>query len=308
MYLLATVPPRMTIPSAKALSLASCAAGLCMPLGDASACKSLVMQDLQQLDDCVEFLVLGHRVKEDAALSAGPPRLKYESPGKISTALQVQSDRAPGEAQGLFDDATVGAAGCCTVTSKHGVSFDWLVALGCLNCGAPVELRTDLVAAADEAVAAATAGDGVEPNPLASEKAILRCRHCGHDIAPLHSSDECDSLVDRMASDMDVKPGLAYGGIYMYGSRKGCNFGSVSKQAWQRRFLGAEFEQQQLQHHLKIMLAAGEGGGKSTCRETCEKCGHNEAFFSTFQARSADEGMTVMYECTKCHHRRVFNN
>lgn len=298
----------MAIPSAKALNLASCAAGLCMPLGDASACKSLVMQDLQQLDDCVEFLVLGHRVTEDTAVSAGPPRLKYESPGKISTAMQVQSDQVRGEAQGLFDNGALGAAGCCIVTAKHGVSFDWLVALGCLNCGAPVELRTDLVAAADEAVAVAAAGGGVEVNPAASEKAILQCRHCKHDIAPLHSSDECDSLVDCMASNTDVKLGLAHGGIYMYGSRKSYNFGSVGKQAWQQRFLGAEFEQQQLQHHLKIMQAAGEGGGKSTCRETCEKCGHNEAFFSTFQARSADEGMTVMYECTKCRHRRVFNN
>ncbi|KAL8270341.1 hypothetical protein Esti_005728 [Eimeria stiedai] len=251
-----------TRPSAQAMSLASCAVGMCIPLGDPEACRALVMQDLQQLDDSVEFLIVGHRVKEDAAVSVGPPRLH----------------------------------------------FDWLVALGCLNCGALVELRRDLVAAAEEAIAAATGERGEEVDPSVSDKACLQCRYCGHVIAPLHTSDEYESLVDRMQLKAEAVPRLSSGGIYMYGSRKCYNFGSVGKQAWQQRFLGAEFEEQRLQHHLKIMLAAEGRGDKSTCKETCEKCGHGEAYFSTFQARSADEGMTVMYECTKCHHRRVFNN
>ncbi|CDI87396.1 RNA polymerase, putative [Eimeria praecox] len=304
-----------TTPSAKALNLARSAEALCVPLGDASCCRSIVMQDIQQLDDCVEFLVLDHKTKGDAAFSTGPPRLKYESPGKL--AATGESRDFGQEAAGIFSPSSPGGAdagaatGRCTVTSKHGVSFDWLVALGCLNCGAPVELRRDLVAAAEEAASAAAAaakGGGAAALALAAEKAVLRCRRCGHDIAPLHSSDESESLVERMESRTYAKPGLASGGIYMYGSRSCYNFGSVSKKAWQQRFLGADFEQQQLQHHLKLMLSAGDGGNKTTCKETCERCGHTEAFFSTFQARSADEGMTVMYECTRCHHRKVFNN
>ncbi|KAL8431736.1 hypothetical protein ACSSS7_005062 [Eimeria intestinalis] len=298
-----------TRPSAQAMSLASCAVGMCMPLGDPEACRALVMQDLQQLDDSVEFLIVGHRVKEDAAVSVGPPRLQYEAPGSLAPAVSESMNQTPAQSQGLFGNGATGSAGgSCTVVSKRGVSFDWLVALGCLNCGAPVELRRDLVAAAEEAVAAATGENGEDVDPSVSEKACLRCRYCGHVIAPLHTSDECESLVDRMQLKGEAVPRLSSGGIYMYGSRKCYNFGSVGKQAWQQRFLGAEFEEQRLQHHLKIMLAAEGRGGKSTCKETCEKCGHNEAYFSTFQARSADEGMTVMYECTKCHHRRVFNN
>ncbi|CDJ60823.1 RNA polymerase, putative [Eimeria maxima] len=305
-------------PNAKAQKLASSVEELCVPLGEASFCRSIVMQDMQQLDDCVEFLVLSHKVKGDAAFSSGPPRLKYESPGKLATTGGTCGDIEK-ETEGIFSQSSLGdsaavataAHGHCTVTSKEGLSFDWLVALGCLNCGAPVELRRDLVAAAEEATTAAAAaatGGGTAALALAAEKAVLRCRRCGHHIAPLHSSDEPESLVEAMESGAYLNPGLSSRGIYMYGSRSCYNFGSVSKKAWQQRFLGAEFERQQLQHHLKIMLAAGDGGNKTTCKELCERCGHTEAFFSTFQARSADEGMTVMYECTKCHHRKVFNN
>ncbi|KAL8446196.1 hypothetical protein Emed_005151 [Eimeria media] len=248
-------------PSAQAVSLASSAVNLCMPLGDPEACRSLVMQDLQQLDDSVEFLIVGHRVKEDAAVSVGPPRLQYEAPGSLSPAHSgAAADSPQAQSQALFGDgaATGSAGGSCTLVSKNGVSFDWLVALGCLNCGAPVELRRDLVAAAEEAVAAATGENGEEVDASVSDKACLRCRYCGHVIAPLHTSDERESLVDRMQLKGEALPRLSSGGIYMFGSRKCYNFGSVGKQAWQQRFLGAEFEEQRLQHHLKIMLAAEE--------------------------------------------------
>ncbi|CDJ34554.1 RNA polymerase, putative [Eimeria mitis] len=219
---------------------------MCVPLGDAACCKAIVMQDLQQLDDCVEFLVLGHKVKGDASYSSGPPRFKYEAPGKLATtgAVSGNSDK---ETDDMFTesstegtDAAAAAAaaaaartGRCTVTSKHGVSFDWLVALGCLNCGAPVELRRDLVAAAEEATAAAAAAakEGTAAAAaLAAEKAVLRCRRCGHDIAPLHSSSESECLIERMESCGYTKPNLSSGGVYMYGSRSSYNFGSEKEE------------------------------------------------------------------------------
>ena len=35
-------------------------------------------------------------------------------------------------------------------------------------------------------------------------------------------------------------------------------------------------------------------------RETCKKCGHNEAYYRTAQLRSADEGQTVFYQSEGC--------
>ena len=32
----------------------------------------------------------------------------------------------------------------------------------------------------------------------------------------------------------------------------------------------------------------------------CPKCNHNKATYCTRQTRSADEGQTVFYKCTKC--------
>jgi len=42
--------------------------------------------------------------------------------------------------------------------------------------------------------------------------------------------------------------------------------------------------------------------GRALVEEQCPKCNHNEAKYSTLQMRSADEGQTIFYECTKCGH------
>lgn len=47
---------------------------------------------------------------------------------------------------------------------------------------------------------------------------------------------------------------------------------------------------------------------QAVVEETCPKCGHNEASFYTMQMRSADEGQTVFYTCTKCEHKWKQNN
>uniref|UniRef100_A0A914EPR8 DNA-directed RNA polymerase subunit n=1 Tax=Acrobeloides nanus TaxID=290746 RepID=A0A914EPR8_9BILA len=37
----------------------------------------------------------------------------------------------------------------------------------------------------------------------------------------------------------------------------------------------------------------------------CPKCGHGKATYSTQQTRSADEGQTVFYTCTKCKQKSI---
>ncbi|ELQ76667.1 RNA polymerase III subunit C11, partial [Trachipleistophora hominis] len=36
------------------------------------------------------------------------------------------------------------------------------------------------------------------------------------------------------------------------------------------------------------------------CEKICEKCGYNTASFYEMQTRSADEPMTIFYQCLQC--------
>jgi DNA-directed RNA polymerase I subunit RPA12 len=47
---------------------------------------------------------------------------------------------------------------------------------------------------------------------------------------------------------------------------------------------------------------------RATVDEDCPKCGNHGLEFYTLQLRSADEGQTVFYECTKCGHKYSQNN
>lgn len=38
------------------------------------------------------------------------------------------------------------------------------------------------------------------------------------------------------------------------------------------------------------------------CQIKCLKCPNDEALFVEIQTRSADEPMTIFYQCTKCHY------
>jgi len=38
------------------------------------------------------------------------------------------------------------------------------------------------------------------------------------------------------------------------------------------------------------------------CKEKCEKCGNEEAYYTIQQTRSADESPTKFMKCTKCKH------
>lgn len=59
---------------------------------------------------------------------------------------------------------------------------------------------------------------------------------------------------------------------------------------------------------VKTSLAAGEADEGAIIKEKCPQCGHDEMQYHTLQLRSADEGATVFYTCTKCHYKFRTNN
>ncbi|CBZ56188.1 putative RNA polymerase [Neospora caninum Liverpool] len=323
--------PRSRSPlSSDALLLAQAASSLVVPLGSdvafaspaaasgPPACQRLLHQSPQSLDDSVEYFALLHRLGDDAQTLPGPPKFVYQSAGFRPT-CDASADK------GATDRRLGGMGG---VSCSSGISYDWLLALGCLNCGRTVTVADDLLPTLEDLDASAS----------------LTCRGCGHRIVPLHGANESDALVDCMhagrhrrkaptqtetqrdetkreetkekssgqeARDREEAPActaLGEDGIYLFGQRKQHRLGDFSKRWWKQRFLGERFGERLLEQQLRLVQAFSGAKKGVICKETCEACGHGEAFFSTFQARSADEGMTVMYECVKCGHRRVFNN
>lgn len=296
----------------------------------------------------MEYFALSHRLGEDAKTVSGPPKFSYESPGLFFDCPLPAADDVGGQAHataaekkekttGLFGAADLRPCASSEgrvavrrgpgVSCSPGISFDWLLALGCLNCGKPLSVAGDLLPCIEEALGledtrSSTDQSGPHSREETSSSDSLSpvsfvCRACGHRVCPLHQANESDSLLDAMrastAAPSDrqgrVHP-LARDGIYLFGHRKQHRLGAFTKRWWQQRFLGSRFAEKQLQQQLRLVEAMTKTGPKRgvMCKEICEKCGHDEAFFSTFQARSADEGMTVMYECARCKHRRVFNN
>lgn len=47
----------------------------------------------------------------------------------------------------------------------------------------------------------------------------------------------------------------------------------------------------------------GKQRQRATVDEACPKCGNQGMEYYTMQLRSADEGQTVFYECTKCRYK-----
>lgn len=58
-----------------------------------------------------------------------------------------------------------------------------------------------------------------------------------------------------------------------------------------------------IRRELGIDLIEEQKVQLSKVNKTCEKCGHGEAAFYTRQMRSADEGQTTFYTCTRCGHQ-----
>jgi DNA-directed RNA polymerase subunit M len=52
-----------------------------------------------------------------------------------------------------------------------------------------------------------------------------------------------------------------------------------------------------------VKMLGEETDMRSTIKETCPECGHDEAYYELKQTRSADEAPTRFFECAKCGHK-----
>ena len=52
-----------------------------------------------------------------------------------------------------------------------------------------------------------------------------------------------------------------------------------------------------------VLSNDGESELGDRVEATCPKCGHDQAFFTQMQTRSADEASTIIYKCCKCMHK-----
>ncbi|XP_023331987.1 DNA-directed RNA polymerase I subunit RPA12-like [Eurytemora carolleeae] len=59
---------------------------------------------------------------------------------------------------------------------------------------------------------------------------------------------------------------------------------------------------------LKIPKKKQEEAEGPVLERTCPKCSNNEMSFATLQLRSADEGQTVFFTCTKCGYKETENS
>ena len=135
------------------------------------------------------------------------------------------------------------------------------------------------------------------------------CKICSSKILKLHNMNLSDSIVHPITKDFILSSSFYFAGI-----RSSLHFGS-SNRRWIKyaNYKNVNKRKSALNNvntsnNALRVLDAMQKKKAPKIQEICPECSHNEAFFTQFQARSADEGTTVMYECCKCLHRRVVNN
>ncbi|GIX62980.1 RNA polymerase, putative [Babesia caballi] len=178
-----------------------------------------------------------------------------------------------------------------SVERRDHVSYDYLVALGCRRCKSAVDFRSPHLFF-----------DRAAGNAMRRE---VKCTGCGDAIAPVFSSDSTDGCVESCSRSATFGRGTEGEKAYVYGFRQGCEFDQSGKKWWNdflRRGGMASDESSTL-----FMARNANKSSREVVKQLCDKCGCEEAYYSTFQARSADEGMTVMYECKQCKKRTVVN-
>lgn len=150
-------------------------------------------------------------------------------------------------------------------------SYNYLIARGCPQCSRDVDFSS--------------------PNEVFKSGKIC-CVDCGYIIAPAILSSTREDLLP--VDSFDDKS------LYLFGCRESYVYDQQGKDLWKDYLNETNIS-------LLEMAKSSFSKGTQTVKEICQKCGNEEQYYSTFQARSADEGMTIMYECTSCGNRTTFN-
>eukprot|EP00922_Rhytidocystis_sp_ex-Travisia-forbesii_P012860 GHVS01019321.1.p1 GENE.GHVS01019321.1~~GHVS01019321.1.p1 ORF type:complete len:405 (+),score=101.93 GHVS01019321.1:237-1451(+) len=285
-------------------------------LRDEDLVSDVLAMDLQTLDDMVEYFCIDERLGEDEFVSAGPVKYEYK--------------------EGDCYDWHV-ALGCLNCGKPFELFYHYvqlleplvLVCLGCGHRACPRHLagESDCLVERMEGLHLREGGgdnesrreqqheqqeqndewkmlllddDNVDDESM---EGTASSSASGGMSPPSSSSSSCSSS----SRSSHMYKGAPSTGIYLYGSRKQHNFGQFDKSWWQDNFLSQEFRDGRMLHHLRVVTTMGQKKGV-TCQEECLLCGHDRAFYQVYQARSADEGMTIMFECCSCRNRKVFNN
>lgn len=245
---------------------------------------------LQAVEEVVRKHILVNLDVNDCETSSvllGRPKAQLEA--LASSLLQEEMEKGLQEQNAQF--------GPNKFEYEEGDSYDWHLALGCLNCGAPYDLNDRLYDLNNKKNQLDLKN---QESNISSAPFCLFCSYCGQRACAKHYNYESEGLQDRLESKENCD-----GSIYLYGCRRQYNFGPHNKRWWQEKLCPPEHQSSNLASLLFGESAEVPENKGATCHEECKMCGHNVAYYKCYQARSADEGMTIMYECCACGNRTI---
>lgn len=79
------------------------------------------------------------------------------------------------------------------------------------------------------------------------------------------------------------------------------------KVTYEINFNSRETYEKNKKDHKKTKIKEEDEEGPIVERK-CSKCGNERMSYATLQLRSADEGQTVFYTCTKCKNKETENS
>ncbi|KAF7458627.1 dna-directed rna polymerase i rpa12 [Cryptosporidium felis] len=177
-----------------------------------------------------------------------------------------------------------------------GDNFNSRFSGGCPNCGSIF----DFIFVMDNS-------NNREPSQEMKGYRYLKCKICRHKYSSLPNQNTMDSSLDSISFNTERYSKCTF----IAGIRQSLSFRESNKW-WMKlndcnKKVKIPYKANKSNSIIRVLDAMHKKKAPKI-QEICPECSHNEAFFTQFQARSADEGTTVMYECCRCQHRRVINN